>query len=205
MIDLIEPPIPGHEEASNLSRRDRYRLGGVKPSSSQMSALARNNDAAKLLPSGARLKPRKVVMSTPGDTPGHQVLVVKLAKRGPVVLAGDLYHYPEERATGRIPTFEFNADQSKALRAKVEVFLKQNKAELWDRVRYRDAREAAQRAGVRPIVVFGRLSRHTEAQGHRECPQVGVPGTPASAFEDGLFHVYGSSEVPACLHRWHGL
>jgi N-acyl homoserine lactone hydrolase len=72
-----------------------------------------------------------VVMSTPGHTPGHQVLFVKLPKRGPVVLGGDLYHYPEERTTGRIPTFEFNADQSKASRAKVEALLKQNKAELW--------------------------------------------------------------------------
>jgi N-acyl homoserine lactone hydrolase len=72
-----------------------------------------------------------IVLSTPGHTPGHQVLFVKLAKRGPVVLGGDLYHYPEERTTGRIPTFEFNADQSKASRAKVEAFLKQNKAELW--------------------------------------------------------------------------
>jgi glyoxylase-like metal-dependent hydrolase (beta-lactamase superfamily II) len=70
-------------------------------------------------------------MSTPGHTPGHQVLFVKLPKRGPVVLGGDLYHYPEERTTGRIPTFEFNADQSKASRAKVEALLKQNKAELW--------------------------------------------------------------------------
>ncbi len=59
------------------------------------------------------------------------VLFVKLAKRGPVVLSGDLYHYPEERTTGKIPTFEFNADQSKASRAKVEAFMKQNKAELW--------------------------------------------------------------------------
>ena len=72
-----------------------------------------------------------VVMSTPGHTPGHQVLFVKLAKRGPVVLGGDLYHYPEERTTGKIPTFEFNAEQSKASRAKIEAFLKQNKAELW--------------------------------------------------------------------------
>jgi N-acyl homoserine lactone hydrolase len=72
-----------------------------------------------------------VVMSTPGHTQGHQVLFVKLAKRGAVVLAGDLYHYPEERTTGKIPTFEFNAEQSKASRAKVEAFLKQNKAELW--------------------------------------------------------------------------
>ena len=71
------------------------------------------------------------VISAPGHTPGHQVLFVRLAKRGPVLLAGDLYHYPEERTTGRIPTFEFNADQSRAARAKVEALLKQTGAELW--------------------------------------------------------------------------
>jgi N-acyl homoserine lactone hydrolase len=72
-----------------------------------------------------------VVMSAPGHTPGHQVLFVKLPKTGPVLLAGDLYHYPEERTTGRIPTFEFNAEQSKAARAKVEAFIKKNGAQLW--------------------------------------------------------------------------
>jgi len=72
-----------------------------------------------------------VIMSTPGHTPGHQVLFVKLPKRGPVLLAGDLYHYPEERTTGRVPTFEFNVEQSKASREKIEAFVKQNKAQLW--------------------------------------------------------------------------
>jgi N-acyl homoserine lactone hydrolase len=72
-----------------------------------------------------------VVMAAPGHTPGHQVVAVKLAKRGTVVLAGDLYHYPEERTTGRIPTFEFNAEQSRAARARVEKFLKDNDAQLW--------------------------------------------------------------------------
>jgi len=72
-----------------------------------------------------------VVMSAPGHTPGHQVLVVKLAKRGTVVLAGDLFHYPEERTTGKIPTFEFNAEQSKVARAHIEKFVKDNNAQLW--------------------------------------------------------------------------
>lgn len=72
-----------------------------------------------------------VIKSAPGHTPGHQVLLVKLPKSGPVLLAGDLYHYPEERTTGRVPTFEFNAEQSKASRAKIEAFLKQAGAELW--------------------------------------------------------------------------
>ena len=72
-----------------------------------------------------------VVKTAPGHTPGHQVLFVKLPKTGPVLLAGDLYHYPEERTTGRIPTFEFNAEQSKASRAAIEGFIKQAGAQLW--------------------------------------------------------------------------
>ena len=71
------------------------------------------------------------VISAPGHTPGHQVLLVRLAKRGSVLLAGDLYHYPEERAKGILPTFEFDGEQSRASRAKVEALLKQTGAELW--------------------------------------------------------------------------
>ena len=72
-----------------------------------------------------------VLMSTPGHTPGHQVLWVRTARRGPVLLAGDLYHYPEERTTGKTPTFEFNVAQSARSRARVETFLKQTGAALW--------------------------------------------------------------------------
>ena len=72
-----------------------------------------------------------VVVSAPGHTPGHQVLFVRLARTGPVVLAGDLYHYPEERTTGRVPTFEFDAAQSRASRQKVEALLKRTGARLW--------------------------------------------------------------------------
>ncbi|HEY7189332.1 MAG TPA: N-acyl homoserine lactonase family protein [Vicinamibacterales bacterium] len=72
-----------------------------------------------------------VIKSAPGHTPGHQVLFLKLAKTGPIVLAGDLYHYPEERTTGRVPTFEFNVEQSKASRQKIEAFITQTKAQLW--------------------------------------------------------------------------
>jgi glyoxylase-like metal-dependent hydrolase (beta-lactamase superfamily II) len=72
-----------------------------------------------------------VVMATPGHTPGHQVVAVKLANRGTVVLAGDLYHYPEERTTGRIPTFEFAPEQSKVSRARIEKYVEDNGAQLW--------------------------------------------------------------------------
>jgi glyoxylase-like metal-dependent hydrolase (beta-lactamase superfamily II) len=72
-----------------------------------------------------------VVMSTPGHTPGHQVVAVRLASYGPVVLGGDLYHYPEEITTGRVPTFEWNAEVSRASRAKVQAFLDEHDATLW--------------------------------------------------------------------------
>jgi N-acyl homoserine lactone hydrolase len=72
-----------------------------------------------------------VVMATPGHTPGHQVVAVRLANRGTVVLAGDLYHYPEERTTGRVPTFESDPERSKVSRARIEKYLEDNDAELW--------------------------------------------------------------------------
>jgi N-acyl homoserine lactone hydrolase len=72
-----------------------------------------------------------IVKSAPGHTPGHQVLFLKLVKTGPVLLAGDLYHYPEEITTGRTPSFEWNAEQSKATRAKIAAFLKQTNAQMW--------------------------------------------------------------------------
>jgi glyoxylase-like metal-dependent hydrolase (beta-lactamase superfamily II) len=72
-----------------------------------------------------------VVMNTPGHTPGHQVLAVKLPKMGTVLLAGDLYHYPEERTTGRVPTFEYDAEASRASRERVERYLEDTGATLW--------------------------------------------------------------------------
>ena len=72
-----------------------------------------------------------VIKSAPGHSPGHQVLFVNLANTGPVVLSGDLYHYPEERALKKVPTTEFDREQSAASRASVETFLKRAHAQLW--------------------------------------------------------------------------
>jgi N-acyl homoserine lactone hydrolase len=72
-----------------------------------------------------------IIKWAPGHTPGHQVLYVKLPKTGPVLLSGDLYHYPEERALDRVPTFEFNPAQTRATRAAIDAFLKKTGAQLW--------------------------------------------------------------------------
>jgi glyoxylase-like metal-dependent hydrolase (beta-lactamase superfamily II) len=72
-----------------------------------------------------------VIKSAPGHSPGHQVLFVKLARTGPVVLSGDLYHYPEERTLKKIPTTEFDREQSGVSRAMIEAFLTRMRAQLW--------------------------------------------------------------------------
>ena len=72
-----------------------------------------------------------VIKQAPGHTEGHSVLYLKLAKTGPVVLSGDLYHYPAERKLGRLPTFDVNEAQTKASRADIEAFLKRTGAQLW--------------------------------------------------------------------------
>jgi glyoxylase-like metal-dependent hydrolase (beta-lactamase superfamily II) len=72
-----------------------------------------------------------VIKSAPGHSPDHQVLYVKLAKTGSVLLSGDLYHYPEERSLKRVPTTEFDPKQTAASRAAIESFLQSSRAQLW--------------------------------------------------------------------------
>jgi glyoxylase-like metal-dependent hydrolase (beta-lactamase superfamily II) len=72
-----------------------------------------------------------VVKSAPGHTPGHQVLLVKLAKTGPVLLSGDLYHYPEERTLDRVPTFDADPALNRKARAAIDTYVKNNHAQLW--------------------------------------------------------------------------
>ena len=74
-----------------------------------------------------------VIIATPGHTPGHQSLFVKLAKTGPVVLSGDLYHYPSERTLKDFTPFGNlgTPDKEVASKAKMEKLLKDKKATLW--------------------------------------------------------------------------
>lgn len=72
-----------------------------------------------------------VVKQAPGHTEGHTVLYVKLANTGPVVLSGDLYHYPAERTLHRVPTFEVSEEQTAKSREAIEAFITQSHAQLW--------------------------------------------------------------------------
>jgi len=71
-----------------------------------------------------------VIKQAFGHTPGHSVLAVRLAHTGWVVLAGDLYHYPEERALHRIGAAEAKT-AAPASRLAIEAWAKSNNAQIW--------------------------------------------------------------------------
>lgn len=72
-----------------------------------------------------------VILSTPGHTPGHQSLLVRLPKTGYVVLTGDLAHFKDNWDNDRVPTMNTSADQTHASHAKIMKVLADKKAQLW--------------------------------------------------------------------------
>ncbi|MDE0830694.1 MAG: N-acyl homoserine lactonase family protein [Vicinamibacterales bacterium] len=72
-----------------------------------------------------------VIKAAPGHTPGHQVLFVDLVETGPVVLSGDLYHFPENRLLKRVPTFNFDEARTIESMDLIEDFLMSSGARLW--------------------------------------------------------------------------
>jgi N-acyl homoserine lactone hydrolase len=72
-----------------------------------------------------------VLIATPGHTPGHQSLLVRLPKSGPVILSGDMVHLQENWVHRRVPSFNFNREQSLESMEKVAQIMKQTGARLW--------------------------------------------------------------------------
>ena len=71
------------------------------------------------------------ILSTPGHTPGHQSLLVKLPKTGAVVLSGDAVHFKDNWDNRRVPSMNANKDQSAASMQKIADTLTKEKAQLW--------------------------------------------------------------------------
>lgn len=72
-----------------------------------------------------------VIHPAPGHTPGHQVLFVDLAESGPIVLSGDVYHFPESRELRKVPTYNHDEAQTLASMDALEALLKETGAQLW--------------------------------------------------------------------------
>jgi glyoxylase-like metal-dependent hydrolase (beta-lactamase superfamily II) len=71
------------------------------------------------------------ILSTPGHTPGHQSLLVRLPKRGAVVLSGDVTHFEDNWVNRRVPIFNFSQELSRQSMERIAALLEVNKAQLW--------------------------------------------------------------------------
>ncbi len=72
-----------------------------------------------------------VIIATPGHTPGHQSLLVKLPKFGPVILSGDMVHLRDNWVHRRVPSFNFDREQSLKSMDKVAGIMAKTGAQLW--------------------------------------------------------------------------
>jgi glyoxylase-like metal-dependent hydrolase (beta-lactamase superfamily II) len=72
-----------------------------------------------------------VVKSTPGHTPGHQSLLVRLPKRGPVLLTGDLVHLVYSWENNVVPGFNFDQAASRRSIEAMKQLAKQTGAQVW--------------------------------------------------------------------------
>jgi len=72
-----------------------------------------------------------VILSTPGHTPGHQCLLVRLPNRGPVVLSGDMVHFQDNWTHRRVPARNFNQEQSLQSMERIAALLTAEQAQLW--------------------------------------------------------------------------
>lgn len=72
-----------------------------------------------------------VILSTPGHTPGHQCLLVRLPERGTVILSGDMTHFHENWTERRVPSRNFNKQQSIQSMERIAALLSAEHAELW--------------------------------------------------------------------------
>jgi N-acyl homoserine lactone hydrolase len=72
-----------------------------------------------------------VIVSTPGHTPGHQSLLVRLPNTGAVILSGDMVHFQENWDARRVPAMNVDSTQTVASMNKVAALMEKHRAQLW--------------------------------------------------------------------------
>jgi N-acyl homoserine lactone hydrolase len=70
------------------------------------------------------------ILLTPGHTPGHECLLVRLAHEGPVLLSGDLFHQRISFEEGWVPRINANRSETLASIARVRDLIKNVHARL---------------------------------------------------------------------------
>jgi glyoxylase-like metal-dependent hydrolase (beta-lactamase superfamily II) len=71
------------------------------------------------------------ILSTPGHTPGHQSLLVKLPHTGALVLSGDAVHFKSNWENRGVPVNNTSKEQTLASMQKISETLGKEHAQLW--------------------------------------------------------------------------
>jgi glyoxylase-like metal-dependent hydrolase (beta-lactamase superfamily II) len=71
------------------------------------------------------------IIATPGHTPGHQSLLVKLPKTGALLLSGDAVHFKDNWEHRRVPSQNVDKDKTMASLERMAALIKESNAQLW--------------------------------------------------------------------------
>lgn len=71
------------------------------------------------------------LIATPGHTPGHQSLLVKLPKTGALLLSGDAVHFKSNWENRGVPENNFDKDKTAASMQRIADIMAKEKAQLW--------------------------------------------------------------------------
>src|SRR5882762_7265975 len=71
------------------------------------------------------------ILSTPGHTPGHQSLLLKLPKTGAIVLSGDAVHFKSNWDNRGVPVNNTSKEQTLASMERISGTLTKENAQLW--------------------------------------------------------------------------
>jgi glyoxylase-like metal-dependent hydrolase (beta-lactamase superfamily II) len=71
-----------------------------------------------------------IVLRTPGHTPGHQSLLVKLPQSGAFILSGDAAHFHENYDSDGVPAFNYDRAQTVASLERLKKLVATQKAKL---------------------------------------------------------------------------
>ena len=71
------------------------------------------------------------IIATPGHTPGHQSLLVRLPKTGALLLSGDAVHFKSNWDNRGVPANNDNKEKSAASMQRMADVMAKEKAQLW--------------------------------------------------------------------------
>lgn len=72
-----------------------------------------------------------MILATPGHTPGHQSLMVRLPKTGVILLSGDAVHFKSNWDNRGVPSNNVDKDKTLASMQRLADLMVQQKAQLW--------------------------------------------------------------------------